>query len=151
MTQRVKSRHVTILDAAAAGGHKGEVMDEHQDAAVGVLDVVGLIAGIAVEDLAEILLSHGDRPLAELEARLLARQGSRVELIRRQLANRAVQVLCEREIDDLFGSWIRRFRDAPDLRREHLPELAQQVRKLRDGYVADRVEAVSVLLVRRDP
>lgn len=124
---------------------------EPQDPVVGVLDVVGLIAGIAVDDVAEILLTHGDLPLGELEARLLLRQEARVDLIRRQLANRAVQVLCEQEIEDLFGRWISRFRDAPQLRHEHLAQLAQEVRGLRNSYMADRVEAVSVLLVRRDP
>jgi hypothetical protein len=124
---------------------------EPQDTAVSVLDVVGLVAGIAVDDVADILLTHGDRPLDELEARLLGRQEARVDLIRRQLPNRAVQVLCEAEIEELFGRWISRFRDAPELRHEHLADLAQKVRDHRNSYMADRVEAVSVLLVRRDP
>ena len=122
---------------------------QHPD--VSVLDVVGLIAGIAVDDVAEILLTHDDRPLDELEGRLVRRQEMRVDLIRRQLSSRAVQVLCEAEIEDLFERWISRFRDAPQLRHEHLPQLAEEVRGLRNSYVADRVEAVSVLLVRRDP
>src|ERR1700730_5979518 len=117
---------------------------QHPD--VSVLDVVGLVAGIAVDDVAEILLTHGDLPLVELEARLLLRQEARMSLIRRQLGNRAVQGLCEREIEDLFGRWISRFRDAPQLRHEHLAQLAQEVRGLRDSYMDDRVEAVSVLL-----
>ncbi|HEY2705951.1 MAG TPA: hypothetical protein VGL20_19895 [Candidatus Dormibacteraeota bacterium] len=124
---------------------------EPQDPDVSVLDVVGLVAGIAVDDVAEILLTHGDRPLDELGERLRQRQENRVDLIRRQLPNRAVQVLCEAEVEDLFGRWIRRFGDAPELRHEHLPRLAEEVRGLRNSYVADRVEAVSVLLVRRDP
>jgi hypothetical protein len=125
--------------------------DEAQHPDVSVLDVVGLVAGIAVDDVAEILLTHGDRPLDELEARLVRRQEIRVDLIRRQLSSRAVQVLCEAEIEDLFGRWISRFGDAPQLRHEHLAQLAEEVRGLRNSYMADRVEAVSVLLVRGDP
>ncbi len=124
---------------------------EPPDPDVSVLDVVGLVAGIAVEDVAEIVQTHGERPLDELEGRLLERQQSRVDLIRRQLPNRAVQVLCEAEIELLVGRWVARLRDAPELRHEHLAELAREVRGLRNSYVADRVEAVSVLLVRRDP
>jgi hypothetical protein len=118
------------------------------DPDVSVLDVIGLVAGIAVEDVAEILLTHGDRPLGELGARLLRRQEALIEIIRRQVPSRAVQVLCEHEIEDLFGRWVRQFSHAPELRHEHLSQLAEEVRGRRDGYVADRVEAVSVLLAR---